>query len=160
VQMISPGLMVQNDKSMMQLCDMCRHHINNNGCYCWSWSLPFSMECTKDTYPHLSVSIKCSFVFSCSLVSLWTCLKPYTCLLCLGPALHLPHPCNPLTNFAGVSECDAPSLPFCWMRFLLWPLLLYLQVGVHSQNRNPKKKKKKTNSEKQKKLLLFQESPP
>jgi hypothetical protein len=27
------------------------------------------------------------------------------------------------------------------MRFLLWPLLLYLQVGVHSQNRNPKKRK-------------------
>ncbi len=109
LQMISPGLTIQNDKSMMQLCDMCRHHINNNGCYCWSWSLPFSMECTKDTYPHLSVSIKCSFVFSCSL---WTCLKPYTCPLCLGPALHLPHPCNLQLTLQEWVSVTPPLCPF------------------------------------------------
>lgn len=96
-QMISPGLMIQNDKSMMQLCDMCS-----------ITSTTSVLKILNHIFPCPPIAHFCS-LFSCSL---WTCLKPYTCPLCLGPALHLPHPSNPQLTLQEWASVMPPLCPF------------------------------------------------
>jgi hypothetical protein len=118
-----------------------QRHINNNGCYCWSLALPLSLSLYGVCLRYLPTSFHVHQLLICVLSSLVGLVWSLTRAPRWIPP-HLPHPSNPQLTL----QEWCPSPPFALLLdavLIMVPVLLYLQVGVHSQNRNPKQTKKK-----------------
>ncbi len=139
--------MIQNDKSMMQLCDMCSVTSTTMVVIVGHWlflslSLSLSLSLYGVCLRYLPTSFHVHQLLICVLSSLLGLVWSLTRAPRWIPP-HLPHPSNPqLTLQEWVSVWCTPP-PFALLLdavLIMVPLLLYLQVGVHSQNRNQKQK--------------------